>query len=112
MALNFLKDATNAILIGPNGVDESSLARNIAHQALVHGHILLFDQAGLHGAMLKTPSNIDSALRRASSLAGPRLLVSPRKISLLFQSHAELCSALQPRVQILQTIFTINCCYA
>ena len=38
MALDFLKDATNAILVGPNGVGKSTLARNIAHQALVHGH--------------------------------------------------------------------------
>ena len=33
MALDFLKDATNAILVGPNGVGKSTLARNIAHQA-------------------------------------------------------------------------------
>ena len=42
MALDFLKDATNAILVGPNGVGKSTLARNIAHQALIHGHTVLF----------------------------------------------------------------------
>ena len=46
MALDFLKDATNAILVGPNGVGKSTLARNIAHQALVHGHTVLFTSAG------------------------------------------------------------------
>src|SRR4051794_22609380 len=46
MALDFLKDATNAILVGPNGVGKSTLARNIAHQALIHGHTVLFISAG------------------------------------------------------------------
>ena len=46
MALDFLKDATNAILVGPNGVGKSTLARNIAHQALIHGHTVLFTSAG------------------------------------------------------------------
>ena len=37
MALDFLRDATNAVLVGPNGVGKSTLAQNIAHQALIHG---------------------------------------------------------------------------
>jgi DNA replication protein DnaC len=38
MSLDFLKDATNAVLVGPNGVGKTTLARNLAHQALIHGH--------------------------------------------------------------------------
>jgi DNA replication protein DnaC len=37
MSLGFLKDAANVVLIGPNGVGKSTLAKNVAHQALVHG---------------------------------------------------------------------------
>jgi signal recognition particle GTPase len=63
MALDFLNDATTAILVGPNGVGKSTLARNIAHQALIRGHTVLFISAGqLLGDLAALDS--DSALRR------------------------------------------------
>ena len=64
MALDFLKDATNAILVGPNGVGKSTLARNIAHQALVHGHTVLFTSAG---QLLGELAALDSNSARRSS---------------------------------------------
>jgi ABC-type cobalamin/Fe3+-siderophores transport system ATPase subunit len=45
MSLDFLKDATNVVLVGPNGVGKSTLARNVAYQALIHGHTVLFTRA-------------------------------------------------------------------
>jgi DNA replication protein DnaC len=44
--LGFMKDATNVVFIGPNGVGKSTLAKNVAQQALVHGHKVLFTTAG------------------------------------------------------------------
>jgi DNA replication protein DnaC len=46
MAIDFLADATNAVLVGPNGVGKSTIAKNIAHQALICGHTVLVTSAG------------------------------------------------------------------
>ena len=63
MALDFLKAATNVVLQGPNGVGKSTLAKNLAHQAVVHGHTVLFTTAGqMLGDLAALDS--DSALRR------------------------------------------------
>src|SRR5260370_42290654 len=75
MSLEFLTDATNAILVGPNGIGKSPLAQNIAHQAVIHGHTVLFTTAGqLLGALAALDS--DSALRRRlRHYVNPTLLV-------------------------------------
>ncbi|HKD22534.1 MAG TPA: ATP-binding protein, partial [Rhizomicrobium sp.] len=46
MTLEFLNDAANVVLVGPNGVGKSMIAQNIAHQALTRGHTVLFTSAG------------------------------------------------------------------
>ena len=63
MTLDFLKDAANVVFVGPNGVGKSMLAQNIAHQAVIDGHTVLFTSAGqLLGDLCALDS--DSALRR------------------------------------------------
>src|SRR5262249_49762128 len=56
-------EATNVVLVGPNGIGKTLLAKNIAHQAVIHGHSVLFTTAGqLLGDLAALDS--DSALRR------------------------------------------------
>ena len=62
MTLDFLNSATNAILVGTSGLGKTMIAQNIAHQAVLHGHTVLFTTAGqLLGELAGLDS--DSALR-------------------------------------------------
>ena len=75
MSLDFLRSATNAILVGTSGLGKTMIAQNIAHQAVLQGHTVLFTTAGqLLGELAALDS--DSALRyRLRRYASPSLLV-------------------------------------
>ena len=77
MNLSFLDDAgaTNIVLLGPNGVGKTTIAKNIAHQAVLHGHSAMVTTAA---EMLNDLAAIDgdSALkRRLKYYAHPDVLV-------------------------------------
>jgi DNA replication protein DnaC len=75
MGLAFLEEAANAILVGPNGVGKSTLARNIAHQAVLAGHTVLCTSAE-HMLGELAGADGDNALRHRLSVYGrPRLLL-------------------------------------
>lgn len=57
MQLGFLKSATNLIVCGPNGVGKTMIACNIAHQAVLKGHTVLFTTAA---RMLNELAALDS----------------------------------------------------
>jgi len=110
MTLDFLKDATNVVLVGQNGTGKTMLAQNIAHQALIAGQTALFTTAGqLLGDLAALDS--DSALRRRlHHYARPALLAIDEVGYLSYSNrHADLMFELvSRRYQNKSTLITTN----
>ena len=72
--LRFIDEHANVVLVGPNGVGKTMLAKNLAYTALLAGHTVTFTTAS---AMLNTLAAEDSASglqRRLSRLCRPAVL--------------------------------------
>lgn len=114
MQLGFLKEAVNAVFSGPNGTGKSTLARNIAHQAVIQGYTVMFTSAGqMLGDLAALDS--DSALRRRlRHYAGPQLLVIDEIGYLSYSNrHADLLFELvSRRYEQKSTVITTNRCFA
>jgi len=114
MSLEFLKTATNAILVGTSGLGKTTIAQNIAQQAVMHGHTVLFTTAGqLLGDL--TALDSDSALRRRlRHYAAPTLLVIDEMGYLSYSNrHADLLFELiSRRHEQKSTLVTTNKSFA
>lgn len=110
MSLEFMSEAANIVLSGPNGVGKTMLAQNIAQQALVRGHTVLFVSAGqLLGDMAALDS--DSALRsRLNFYTRPDLLAIDEVGYLSYSNrHADLLFELiSRRYETKSTLVTTN----
>jgi DNA replication protein DnaC len=114
MQLAFLRDASNVILVGPNGVGKTMCACNIAYQTVLAGHTALFTTAGqLLGELAALDS--DSALRRRlRHYAAPDVLVIDEVGYLSFSNrYADLLFELvNRRYQHKSTVLTTNRAFA
>jgi DNA replication protein DnaC len=75
MSLDFLAARDNVVIAGAQGLGKTMIAKNVAHQAVLHGHSVLCTTAG---AMLLDPSQQDGPRALQSRLrkyTAPTLLV-------------------------------------
>jgi DNA replication protein DnaC len=88
MQLGFIEEATNVILAGPNGVGKSTIAQNIAHQALLRGYTVLCATAS---AMLNDLAAQDTSMalaRRLRRYVNPVVLLIDEVGYLSYDSRA------------------------
>ena len=110
MTMEFVKDQTNVVLIGPNGVGKSTLALNLAHQAIVHGHTALFTTAGQMLGELAALDSDSTLRRRLNRYASPDILVIDEVGYLSYSNrHADLLFELiSRRYGTASTVVTTN----
>ena len=110
MTLTFMEDASNIVLVGPNGVGKTMCACNLGHQAVLAGRTALFITAAqLLGELAALDS--DSALRRRlKHYASPDLLMIDEVGYLSYSNrHADLLFELiSRRYQHKSTVVTTN----
>ena len=110
MTLAFLDDASNIVLVGPNGVGKTMCACNLGYQAVLSGRTALFITAAqLLGELTSLDS--DSALRRRlKHYAAPDLLMIDEVGYLSYSNrHADLLFELiSRRYQQKSTVVTTN----
>ena len=88
MQLGFIEEATNVILAGPNGVGKSTIAQNIAHQALLRGHRVLCTTASAMLNDLAARDTSTALARRLRRYTNPAVLLVDEVGHLSYDSRA------------------------
>ncbi|MHC4406091.1 MAG: IS21-like element helper ATPase IstB [Planctomycetota bacterium] len=88
LQLDFIEEATNVILAGPNGVGKSTIAQNIAHQALLRGHTVLCATASAMLNDLDAQDTSTALARRLRRYTTPAVLLVDELGYLSYDSRA------------------------
>ena len=110
MQLDFLSTASNIILIGSNGVGKSTIAQNLAYQAMMQGHTVLFTTAANMLSDLAAQDGDNALRRRLKYYARPQLLVIDEIGYLSYSNrHADLLfEIINRRYEKVSTVVTTN----
>ncbi|MDC9719788.1 MAG: IS21-like element helper ATPase IstB [Gammaproteobacteria bacterium] len=110
MSLAFIDRAANIILVGPNGVGKSTIAQNIAQQAVIQGHTALFVNAAQMLNDLASQDGDSGLRRRLRHYSQPQVLVIDEVGYLSYGNrHADLLfEIINRRYEEKSTIVTTN----
>ena len=110
MKLDFINDATNIILVGPNGIGKSMIAQNIAHHAVINGHSALFVNAAQMLGDLAAQDSDNALRRRLAHYARPDCLIVDEIGYLSYANrHADLLfNIVNRRYERKSTLITTN----
>jgi len=110
MQLVMVKEASNIILIGSNGVGKSTIAQNIAYQTVMQGHTALFTTAANMLNDLAAQDGDNALRRRLHHYAKPRLLIIDEVGYLSYSNrHADLLfEIINRRYEKCSTLVTTN----
>ena len=73
-SLGFIDEAANVVLLGPNGVGKTMLAKNLVHHAVMNGYTARFTMASDMLHELAAQDSDASLARRLRRFTGPQLL--------------------------------------
>lgn len=108
--LEFIKEAVNVILVGPNGVGKTMIAKNLAHQAVLAGHTVCSLTASELLNDLASQESSRSLIRKFRHYALPSVMVLDEVGYLATSSeHADLLfEVINRRYQEKPIILTTN----
>lgn len=75
LRLDFVTEPANVILVGPNGVGKTMIAKNLAYEAILRGHTARFVTASELLNDLAAKESSSALLRRLRHYVAPQLLV-------------------------------------